>query len=265
MDNNFQAQPLDDNNRPSNIGSTSNKSQFLIAGILCIFMPFLGAIGVHDFIVGRRKQGIAHAIMGVIGFLLFPLIMSGMACDSGCSGQQYHTAMSFMNTGFAALFIIGASAVWAFVECILFLIPSTRDRIINQSRHRQTTENRKPPQEMKSGERNPVPQVNILDLPRKYLIISIIIAVIVLLSIIIPIVSGTADQGGGGDLVAFFVLAPYLFIALPVCSILHITLLSRLSKSGHTAKNAYWTLAGSFIILILPIFIFLLTIFIKSA
>ncbi len=86
--------------------------------VLCAIIPFLGAFGIHDFIVGNGRKGMEHVAMVILGFFAAPLIMTIMMCDSGCSESDGAIATIFAYLGMAFAFFPIFSYIWAIVECI---------------------------------------------------------------------------------------------------------------------------------------------------
>ena len=93
-------------------------SSTAIICVLCILIPLLGALGIHDFVVGRKKEGKQHVIYTASGLLGLFMMMSIMVCDSGCDASV-GTILGFVSTLGMVLYILPlASYIWAIVECI---------------------------------------------------------------------------------------------------------------------------------------------------
>ena len=121
--NNYEA-PSEQNQETthSNQSDGDQYSRYLIAGLVGTFTG-LGVFGVHDFIIGRKKQGIIHAIMGSM-VIFAPFIMAPMMCDSGCDADSNRLFLSQFLFGLSVISIasVAISAVWAFIESIKILM-----------------------------------------------------------------------------------------------------------------------------------------------
>lgn len=114
--------PLEQSQTAPQVSQASHKSddnqysRYLIAGMIGIFTG-LGAFGVHDFIVGRKKQGIIHVVMGST-VIFTPFVMAPMMCDYGCDVDTGRRFLAQFLFGLSILAIISlvTSNVWAFVE-----------------------------------------------------------------------------------------------------------------------------------------------------
>ena len=101
-----------------------------IISALCIIIPPLGALGIHDFVVGRKKYGIAHIAMTLlpIGLTILAWLILAIAeklailticgTNNGCP-QVTGTAL-LMGTIIAYLSV--SSYIWAIVECSMILM-----------------------------------------------------------------------------------------------------------------------------------------------
>lgn len=95
-------------------------SSTVIVCVLCILFPILGALGIHDFVVGRKKEGKKHIIYTASGFLGLFMTMSIMFCDNGsnCAGA-IGNIIGFVSILGMVLYILPfASYIWGIVECI---------------------------------------------------------------------------------------------------------------------------------------------------
>ena len=73
---------------------------------------------MHDFVVGRKKEGKDHIKLGLAGILAVFFMMSVMGCDGGCS-DIVGTILSILAIlGMAMSILPLASYIWAIVECI---------------------------------------------------------------------------------------------------------------------------------------------------
>ena len=95
--------------------NTKPDSSTVVICVLCILFPILGALGIHDFVVGRKKEGKKHIIYTLAGFLGLFMTMSIMFCDSGnCSNIVGFIAI----LGLVLYILPFASYIWGIVECI---------------------------------------------------------------------------------------------------------------------------------------------------
>ncbi|MBQ6313643.1 hypothetical protein IJI29_02185 [Candidatus Saccharibacteria bacterium] len=95
--------------------------------VLCIVIPPLGALGIHDFIVGDEKHGKDHLAMVLLVFFAPFLIMMVMVCDSGCS-QPYSILISLLAyLGMALVLFPIISYLWAILECFQILLGRKND------------------------------------------------------------------------------------------------------------------------------------------
>ncbi len=87
--------------------------------ILCILIPFLGALGIHDFIVGRKKEGEYHILMSLLSCLSVFAMMLAMLCDAGCSSGIGAIISLLSIAGMIMSFLALASYIWGLVECVM--------------------------------------------------------------------------------------------------------------------------------------------------
>lgn len=80
------------------------------------FIPIFSLFGIHDFIVKRYAEGIAHALLSIVMLIVSPfaIFMAAISADAGPNMASY----VFLYTPFIILFF---SYVWAIVESIKFL------------------------------------------------------------------------------------------------------------------------------------------------
>ncbi|WP_067780736.1 TM2 domain-containing protein [Actinomyces vulturis] len=89
-----------------------------------LFAFFLGAIGVHDFYLGKKTLGIIHVVLAVIAFAL---VIAGFvyvgAHATGPNGEvpsdELGPVALFLGLGYGIGII---NALWSFVEFILILV-----------------------------------------------------------------------------------------------------------------------------------------------
>ena len=103
------------------------KSRLILAGILGLplLITVFSMLGVHDFMVGRKKEGALHVILSVLGFLGAGFILAPIACDAGCTERQSGVAVIFMLFGIVTALSAAFGLIWSLVESIQLLLIGT--------------------------------------------------------------------------------------------------------------------------------------------
>ena len=81
---------------------------------------------------------------------------------------------------------------------------------------------------------------------------------IIFAALLIPSIIPSNSNGGAADIFVFFVVAPYLFIFLPIVFIMQIIILDLLIRNHDKDKDARFNILYSFLWAILPIGVFLI-------
>ena len=104
-----------------------NSTTVKIISTLCIIIFPLGMLGVHDFVMGRKKYGYTHLAMVLLPVCLLLLMMLNVKCGAsdGCpKGLGIALTLGPIICGSTI-----ASYVWAIVEYVMIL----RNRIVSTS------------------------------------------------------------------------------------------------------------------------------------
>ena len=99
----------------------------IVGGLLGIF---LGALGVHNFYIGRTKRGTAQLLLTMLLPFSF-IILFIVGIISGITGVYNSPTMEGITAGFSILVLMGilgaiASSVWGFIEAILLFCGATK-------------------------------------------------------------------------------------------------------------------------------------------
>ena len=108
--------------------SQQKSNRKISVGAFVTLAFFLGNFGVHDFVVGRKKQGIWHLVLLVLPFLVSRIYIAVMysAADNSNLTAAMQLASAANTVAFALYAITGFNALWSLFEAVIYARNSVR-------------------------------------------------------------------------------------------------------------------------------------------
>lgn len=202
-----------------------NSTRLTIAGVIAV-LPFtvgpLSIFGIHDFIIKRYKQGIAHVIISLISYL--PLLMYNLLFQNS---NNYDLNLSFILSLLAYIPII-SSYIWSLVEGVQILQcagKSKQEPVVNNmeaSSIAPANQSKSAPEEAQK-QLNTTQEGNELKNQKKYgyrAIISLVATIIpILLFTYCFITSGGSMSENGPGAIWWLMIMYYWSIGVPLLAV----------------------------------------------
>lgn len=196
---NINNQPAQVSELPKEQAQESGESPILPSTTLVALLGvFLGSLGIHDFVIGKKKLGIAHIVVSIIAVLIY-LLSPRIIAILISQGNGALLINPFI-VGYIVYLLAIANWIWAVVEVIIYSEKNHKKKTTNPTQSSSTV----PPEE-EQYQKLSASIRTVTKVASVSSIISIIAGSLILLTVIINLIFDQCE-GSGCDGMAWTVV-----------------------------------------------------------